>query len=80
MVQRRVPFFALILLKPTNPDSLNDDYGSYFDVPVTSFLFRLTNLLYEVTMVFFSPFFTFFLSHWPMQGPHAFASTIPEPK
>ena len=33
--------------------------------------------LYEVTIVFFSPFFTSCLFHWPIQGPHAFASTIP---
>lgn len=34
-------------------------------------------LLYEVTMVFFSPFATSFLSHWPMHGPHALAKTTP---
>ena len=34
-------------------------------------------LLYEVTIVFFSPFFTLVLSHWPMQGPHALARTMP---
>lgn len=34
-------------------------------------------LLYEVTMVFFSPFATSFLSHWPMHGPQALAKTTP---
>lgn len=33
-------------------------------------------LLYDVTIVFFSPFFTSLRSHWPMHGPHAFASTF----
>ena len=31
--------------------------------------------LYDVTIVFFSPFFTSCRSHWPMHGPHAFANT-----
>jgi len=33
--------------------------------------------LYDVTMVFFSPFFTSLRSHWPMHGPHALARTVP---
>lgn len=33
--------------------------------------------LYDVTIVFFSPFFTSLRSHWPMQGPQAFARTVP---
>jgi hypothetical protein len=33
-------------------------------------------LLYDVTMVFCSPFFNSGLLHWPMQGPHAFARTF----
>lgn len=37
-------------------------------------------LLYEVTIVFFSPFLTSFLSHWPMQGPQALASTYKNKK
>ena len=39
--------------------------------------FTITCLLYDVTMVFFSPFLTLRRSHWPMHGPHAFASTMP---
>lgn len=33
--------------------------------------------LYEFTIVFFSPFLTSFLSHWPMHGPQALAKTVP---
>jgi hypothetical protein len=33
--------------------------------------------LYDVTMVFFSPFLTSLRSHWPMQGPQALARTVP---
>jgi len=33
--------------------------------------------LYDVTMVFFSPFLMSFLSHCPIQGPQALASTTP---
>lgn len=33
--------------------------------------------LYDVTMVFFSPFFTSWRSHCPMHGPHALAKTVP---
>lgn len=32
--------------------------------------------LYDVTMVFFSPFFTSLRSHCPMHGPHALAKTF----
>src|SRR5919202_4206534 len=33
-------------------------------------------LLYDVTIVFGSPFFSSGLLHWPIQGPHAFARTV----
>lgn len=32
-------------------------------------------LLYEVTIVFFSPFLISLRSHWPMHGPQALAKT-----
>ena len=33
--------------------------------------------LYDVMMVFFSPGFMPWRSHWPMHGPQALASTVP---
>lgn len=37
----------------------------------------LSHLLYELMMLLASPFCTSVRFHWPMQGPHALASTVP---